>query len=364
MNSGDRLNRLRGEIAGQASIRTGVCPLDGFLVTDMLNIRYSSGFTGSYAVALVTGDTAFLLTDSRYTQQASEESPDFRLELIEHDWTGPVKGLIERLGLKRVGFEGHSLSHRAWTELSDVQLTDADDPIGRLRMVKDESEMSAIREAVRIADQAYKDISSFVEPGMTEHEVATELDCFMRKAGAEKEAFDALVASGPRSALPHGKPTERRISAGELILLDFGAKWHGYHSDITRTVVLGKADSRQREIYDIVLEAQAAGIAAVRPGIAGGEVDAAARKIIENKGYGEYFGHGLGHGLGLDIHDGRILAKNSEIILQAGMVVTVEPGIYIPGWGGIRIEDDVVVTESGSEVLTTSPRTIELGRSG
>ena len=353
MNS--RLQKLRTGLSSQG--------LEGFLVTDILNIRYISGFTGSYAVALITHDSEFLLTDSRYTQQASEESPDFALELIEHDWTGPAKALIERLGLKTVGFEGHSLSHRSWTQLSDLHLTDAEDPVGRLRWVKDESELAAIREAVRIADQAYQHISKFIEPGMTEHEVAVELDYFLRKAGAEKEAFDALVASGPRSALPHGKPTERRISAGEMILLDFGAKWHGYHSDITRTVVLGKPDPKKQEIYRIVLEAQAAGIHAIKPGIAGGEVDAVARKVIEDKGYGEYFGHGLGHGLGLDIHDGRILAKNSEIILQAGMVVTVEPGIYIPGWGGIRIEDDVLVTQSGSEVLTTSPRTIGLGRS-
>ena len=351
MNS--RLDRLRAEISA----------LDGLLVTDMLNVRYISGFTGSYAVALITGGAAYLLTDSRYTQQASEESPDFTLELIEHDWTGAVKGLIQRFGLKRIGFEGHSLSHRDWTQLSGLELADAEDPIGRLRRVKDQSELVAIREAVRLADLGYRHIIGFIEPGMTEREVAVELDCFMRKAGAEKEAFDALVASGPRSALPHGKPTDRGISVGELLLLDFGAKWHGYHSDITRTVVLGKADKKQQEIYDMVLEAQAAGIAAIHPGVAGGEVDGAARKVIVDAGYGEYFGHGLGHGLGLDVHDGRILAKNSEIILEPNMVVTVEPGIYIPGWGGIRVEDDVLVTESGSEVLTHSPRVIGLGRS-
>ena len=341
--------------------------LDGFLVTDLLNIRYISGFTGSYAVALIIHNSAFLLTDSRYAQQASEESPDFTLELIERGWTGPAKALIERLDLCRVGFEGHSLNHRDWRELSSGlpsrELVDAEDPIGRLRMVKDESELAAIREGVRIADLAYEHISRFIEPGMAERGVTVEFDCFMRKAGAEKEAFDTLVASGPRSALPHGKPTDRKIAEGELVLLDFGARWHGYHSDITRTVVLGKADSKQQEIYDIVLEAQAAGIHAIKSGIAGGEVDAIARKVIEEKDYGQYFGHGLGHGLGLDVHDGRILGKNSEIILEAGMVVTVEPGIYIPGWGGIRIEDDVLVTGSGSEVLTTSPRALSLERS-
>ena len=353
MNS--RVEKLRTESSSQG--------LDGFLVTDMLNVRYVSGFTGSYAAVLVTRDTAYLLTDSRYTLQATEESPDFRLETIENRWTGPMKALIERLHLKNVGFEGHSLSHRDWTELGRLNLTDADDPIGRLRWVKDESELAAIREAVKIADLAYEHISAFLELGMAEREVATELDCLIRKAGAEREAFDPLVATGPRSALPHGKPTERKISEGELVLLDFGAKWHGYHSDITRTVVLGRADSKQQEIYDIVLEAQHAGIAAIRSGIAGGEVDAAARKVIVDAGYGEYFGHGLGHGLGLDVHDGRMLAKSSEIFLEAGMVVTVEPGIYIPEWGGIRIEDDVLVTESGSEVLTTSPRKLSLERS-
>ena len=337
--------------------------LDGFLVTDILNVRYISGFTGSYAVCLIAADSAFLLTDSRYAQQAVEEAPDFRLELVEYRWVAALKALIERLVLKSIGFEGHSMSHRDWTELSAPQLTDAGDPIGRLRWVKDELELAAIMEAVRVADLAYDHISEFIEPGMVERHVAVELDCFVRKAGAEKEAFDALVASGPGSALPHGKPTDRRIAEAELILLDFGAKWQGYHSDITRTVILGKPEPKQQEIYDIVLEAQAAGIGAIRPGIAGGEVDAAARKVIEDRGYGEYFGHGLGHGLGLDVHDGRILAKNSEIILEAGMVVTVEPGIYIPGWGGVRIEDDVLVAKSGSEVLTRSPKTISLERS-
>ena len=336
--------------------------MDGFLVTDMLNVRYISGFTGSYAAVLVTEDSAFLLTDSRYAQQASEEAPDFRLEIVEYKWTGPMKALIQRLHLKKVGFEGHALSQADWSELSLRSLVDADDPIGRLRWIKDDSELAAIREAVRIADLTYKHAAGFICPGMLEHEVAVELDCLVRKAGAERESFDPLVAFGPRSALPHGKPTDRKIAEGDLVLLDFGAKWHGYHSDITRTVVLGKPDPKQQEIYDIVLEAQTAGIAAIRPGIAGGEVDAVARKIIESKGYGECFGHGLGHGLGLDVHDGRILAKKSEIILEPSMVVTVEPGIYIPGWGGIRIEDDVLVTESGSEALTSSPRTLSLER--
>jgi len=353
-----RLDRLRGEMASRN--------LDAFLVTDLLNVRYLSGFTGSYAFALITRDDAVLLTDFRYAEQSAEECPGLYLELVESHWVPGAQRAVERAGVKSVGFESHSLSYHHWSELSaaipDIRLVPEEDLVGRLRLVKDEAETALIREAVRIADLAYAHIAKFIKPGLTERDVAAELDFFMRRNGADKEGFDTIVASGPRSALPHGKSSDRMISKGELIVLDFGAAFQGYHSDITRTFVLGPPDDRQDEIYGIVLEAQSKAISALRPGLLGGDVDSVAREYIAERGFGEHFGHGLGHGLGLDVHDGRVLARASEIMLEAGMVVTVEPGIYIPGWGGIRIEDDVLVTDSGAEVLTQSPRRLAIQR--
>jgi Xaa-Pro aminopeptidase len=352
----ERLRKVRDELAAGK--------LDALIVTDNLNVRYLSGFTGTYGVLLTTLESAYLVTDARYAEQASQECPDVCLELVENAWMPATEALIDRLNLRRIGFEGHALSYENWHELQEAmssrELVSVEDPVGRIRMAKEPSELSAIREAVRIADAVYERISGFLSPGLQEREVAAEIDYALRKMGAEGEAFDTLVASGARSALPHGKPTVRRIAQGELILLDFGARFQGYHSDITRTVVMGAPDSRQEEIYGIVLEAQSKAIEAIRPGLEGREVDAVARECIAKKGYGQYFGYGLGHGLGLSVHDRRILGRRSEIVLATGMVVTVEPGIHIPGWGGIRIEDDVLITESGAEVLTQSPKKLGL----
>ena len=352
-----RLDRLRGEMTSRG--------LDAFLVTDLLNVRYLSGFTGSYAFALVTGADAILLTDFRYAEQSAEECPGLYLELVESHWVPGAERAVERANVKNIGFESHSLSYHHWNELDaalqSVRLVPGEDLVGRLRLVKEDVEIALIQEAVRIADLAYEHIVGFLKPGITEREVAIELDYFMRKNGADKEAFDTIVASGPRSALPHGKSSDRAISEHDLIVLDFGAAYQGYHSDITRTVTLGPPDDRRIEIYDVVLEAQSKAIAALRPGLRGADVDAVAREHIGEKGFGEYFGHGLGHALGLNVHDGRVLARGSEVMVEAGMVLTVEPGIYIPGWGGIRIEDDVLVTDTGCEVLTASPRTLGIG---
>jgi Xaa-Pro aminopeptidase len=351
-----RTQKLREELAAKG--------LDAFLVHDLLNVRYLSGFTGSHAALLVTANDIYLMTDFRYEEQVKDECPEVTLELLHDGRLSAALDLIRRLAPERVGFEGHAVTYRDWQALeealSPVELIPLNDPIGRLRFVKDDSEVSAIREAARITDLTYDHIAGMLEPGLRERDVALEIDCFMRSSGADKEGFDSIVAAGPRSAMPHAQPTDRVIGSGELIVMDFGARWHGYHADITRTVLLGKPDDRQAEVYGIVLEAQSRAIEAVRPGVLGGEVDAIAREFIAERGFGEYFGHGLGHGLGLDVHDGRILARNSDILLQTGMVVTVEPGIYIPGWGGIRIEDDVLVTESGCELLTHSPRMLNL----
>lgn len=336
--------------------------LDAFLVTDRVNVRYLTGFSGSYAVLLLTVDAAYLLTDSRYVEQASHETYGCTVEQIDLGFVPGVADLLRRIEAGVVGFEESALSYAEWRELNEslegVELLPVENVTAKFRMVKDAEEIATIRRAACIADDAFAHICSIIRPGMTEREIALEIDCFMRKNGAEESAFETLIAEGDRSAFPHAKPMDREIREGEFVIMDFGARVDGYHSDITRTLLLGQPDERRQAIYDIVLEAQRRAIEAIRPGMQGRQVDAVARDYITDQGYGEYFGHGLGHGLGLEVHDGRILTKKSEIILRPGMVATVEPGIYIPGLGGVRIEDDVLVTESGCEVLTHSPRSL------
>lgn len=335
--------------------------LDAFLVTDISNIRYLSCFTGSFAVVLVTKDTAFLLTDFRYAEQVGNECPDVELCLMHYATRNEsIRSLVEKSGAEKVGFEPNSMTYEEWASLEALlpgKLVPGNNPLGRLRMVKDEGEIAATREAARLADLAYAHVRPMLKPGVTEREIALEIDFSMRRNGAEKEAFDTIVISGARSALPHGKPTNRRLEEGDLVLMDFGAKFAGYHSDITRTVCVGEPNDRQLEMYNTVLDAQSAAIEAIRPGVMGRDVDAVARKIIEDRGFGE-LGHQLGHGLGLEVHDGRPFAKDGEAVLESGMILTVEPGIYVTGWGGIRVEDDVLVTDSGVEILTHSPREI------
>lgn len=352
-----RLAMLRDEMASR--------DLDAFLVTERLNVRYLSGFTGSYAVLVVLCDAAFLLTDSRYVEQATGETYGCTVEQIDLGFVPGVVDLFQRLGSAVIGFEESAMTYAEWRELDEaiggVELIPVENLIAKFRMIKDDDEVSSIRKAAQLADEAFAHVSKIIRPGITEREVALEIDLFMRRNGAEEAAFETLVAEGERSALPHAKPTDRRIREGEFVVLDFGARVDGYHSDITRTLLSGAADEKRRQVYETVLEAQRRAISAVRPGLQGSQVDSVARDYIAEKGYGEYFGHGLGHGLGLEIHDGRILTKNSEIILRPGMVVTVEPGIYIPGWGGVRIEDDVLITSEGCEVLTCSPRALAPG---
>jgi Xaa-Pro aminopeptidase len=258
-----------------------------------------------------------------------------------------------------VGFET-SLSYGGYQELSEkangILLKPVKGVVEELRRVKDAGEIACHRQAAAIVDACFQHLLGYLKPGITERAVAVEIECFLRRKGAEREAFESIVASGPSAASPHAHATEKVIQAGELVKMDFGAMFGGYAADLTRTVAIQRADARQREVYHVVLEAQEAAIAAIRPGVKGSEVDQVARERIAARGYGDYFGHGLGHSLGLHVHDGPALSQTSAVVLEPGMVVTVEPGIYLPGWGGIRIEDDVVVTETGVEVLTRAPK--------
>jgi Xaa-Pro aminopeptidase len=266
---------------------------------------------------------------------------------------------IRSRGIRRIGFESEFVPYgqveRLREKLAPAELVPLPD-VDRLRWVKDETEITALSHAADIADAAFVHLLRVLRPAMTEWDAALELEIAIRRAGAERMSFETVLASGPRSAFPHGRATERRMAVGDFVTVDFGAVYDGYASDCTRTVVLGEPDARQRQIYEIVLEAQRTALAVIRPGIACRDVDAAGRSVIAAAGFGEAFGHALGHGIGLDVHEGPSLSPRNEAPLEPGMVVTVEPGIYLPGWGGVRIEDDVVVTADGCRLLTHAPK--------
>jgi len=333
--------------------------IDAYVVMRPENGRYLSGFSGGEATLYITFDKALLLTDFRYIEQAKAEAPDF--EIIDVGQQTHFSKLAE-VGqqAQKVGFEGDFITYLDFEKLKDAfsqaELLSLPDLVSHLRSVKDDSEIKLIRQAVKIADDAFNEVLKTIEIGQTEEEIGLNLEFSMRRAGASGGSFDFIVASGARSCMPHGTASSKRVQSGEFLTMDFGAIYRGYCSDITRTVFIGDPEDKHRNIYQTVLAAQLAGIQAVAPGKSGKEVDAVARAVIEKAGYGDYFGHGLGHSVGLAIHEGPNLNKREERILKPGMVVTVEPGIYIPDWGGVRIEDIVLVTENGCEVLTKAPK--------
>ncbi|WP_299088029.1 Xaa-Pro peptidase family protein [uncultured Metabacillus sp.] len=334
--------------------------IDGLLITSKFNRRYMTGFTGTSGVAVISLDKAVFITDFRYTEQAAKEVEGY--EIVKH--TKPiieeVTAVVKQLGIKRLGFEQDHLTYQAYASyknaLTDTEFLPVSGAVEKLRLIKSSAEIKILKEAAEIADAAYKHILTFVKPGLKEIEVANELEFFMRKNGAESSSFDMIVASGYRSALPHGVASNKEIEKGDFVTLDFGAYYKGYCSDITRTFAIGQPSDELKNIYAIVLEAQMRGMNGINPGMSGKEADALTRDYITEQGYGEYFGHSTGHGLGMEVHEGPALSFRSDTILEPGMVVTVEPGIYIAGLGGVRIEDDTVITESGNESLTHSPK--------
>lgn len=334
--------------------------LDALFVTSPINRRYLSGFTGTSGYVLITPDKAFFLTDFRYMTQASQQVIGF--EIVQHaaDVTDTLKELLSTQGVKRLGFEGADMVYSTYVkyeaDLKPVEMVPANGLVEQLRIFKDDEELAVMKEAAELADRTFVHMLDVLKPGITELEASLELEFFMRKHGASGTAFDTIVASGERSALPHGVASEKVIEKNDLVTMDFGALYKGYCSDITRTVLVGEANQKQREIYDIVLEAQQYTVEHIRPGMTGREADALARDIIARYGYGEQFGHSTGHGLGMECHEAPRVSKLSDDILLPGMVVTVEPGIYIPGFGGVRIEDDVIMTETGCRRLTESSK--------
>jgi Xaa-Pro aminopeptidase len=362
------VSELTGPAARLPKLRRQMEALDitALLVTDILNIRYLTGFTGSTAQVVVTPTQAAIFVDSRYYLQAEQQAPLYELVKIVSPkrWHEVVAEYLQSLSLERVHFEA-SLSYAAYEDLTraltagaegGITLCPTRDVVEGMRLVKDADEIARIRAAAALTDECCEFGLSLLRPGIRERDVAVEMECYLRRHGAEQEAFATIVASGPLAASPHARATEKEIAAGDLVMIDFGVMREQYTADITRTVVVGRADSRQREIYAVVLEAQEAAIAAIRPGRQGREIDQVARDYIAARGFGEYFGHGLGHSIGLHVHDGAGFSPSSTVVLEPGMVITVEPGIYLPGWGGIRIEDDILVTADGAEVLTRTPK--------
>lgn len=334
--------------------------LDAVITGKAVNRLYLSGFTGSAGWVIVSQEQAVLVTDFRYVEQAQAEAPHFTIVNHERDVKGTLLRQLQGMGVKRLAFEKHDLRYAVVEEwqagFTGIELVPTEGLIEQLRLRKDDSEMALIREAVRIADEAFTHILSYVKPGVREQEVALELEYFMKRSGAESAAFEIIVASGERGALPHGRASERKIQAGDMVTFDFGARYKGYVSDLTRTVAVGEPKLQLKKIYEIVLRAQQHAVDQIRAGMTGREADALARDIIAEAGYAAAFGHSTGHGIGLEVHEGPSLAMSSDTVLQPGMVVTVEPGIYIPGLGGVRIEDDVLITESGCEILTQSTK--------
>lgn len=339
----------------------GDAGIDLLLVTDLVNVRYLTGYTGSNGLALLGPSTRTFITDFRYVEQAAEEvDPSFERLRAPQDLVAAIgEGLPE--GELRLGFEDANVSvrtHARLRELLDerVELIPTAGLAERLRAVKDPDEIERIKAAAALADEAFERLLQEGLVGRTEREVAIALEQCMRVLGAQRPSFDAIVATGAHGALPHAQPRDVQIGRGDLVVIDWGARLDGYCSDCTRTVAAGDPNGDVRVVYELVLEAQLAGLGAVKAGESGREADAVARGVIDAGGHGEEFGHGLGHGVGLDIHEGPRLSQRSDDELRAGNVVTVEPGIYLPGRFGVRIEDLVVVTDNGCEILTSFPK--------
>ncbi|MCJ1908831.1 MULTISPECIES: M24 family metallopeptidase [Planococcus] len=350
-----KLQKLRNEMAEQN--------IEALLVTSSYNLRYITNFTGSAGLALVTKDRAFFITDFRYTEQASEQVTEFEVVQAKTNLLEEAAEKAKELGIKALAFEQDYVTYSSYLQYKEklaAELEPVSGLIEKIRMIKTPEEVEILKAAAKIADDAFEHICGFIKAGQTELEISNELEFFMRKQGATSSSFDTIVASGHRSALPHGVATDKIVEQGDMITLDYGALYNGYISDITRTVAVGEPSEKMKEIYQIVLDSQLLGVEKIGPGMTGIEADAIARDYIKSKGYGEAFGHSTGHGIGLEVHEGPGLSFKSQTVLEPGMAVTVEPGIYLPGIGGVRIEDDILITESGNVRLTNSTKELRI----
>ncbi|WP_422123896.1 M24 family metallopeptidase [Planococcus sp. X10-3] len=334
------------------------------LVTSPENRLYFSGFKGSSGILFITLNEAYLLTDFRYIDQAEQEAPDLTVVNHERKPYEAVTELVKKHGIREVGIEEGKLPIQEFRELEalnpNVDFFNSEPGFFELRMIKDATEIENFKKGIAMCDAAFEHSLSFIKPGMSEKELGLELEFFMRKAGAGGIKENHVIASGPRASLPHGQATDRIIQVGDLVKMDIGAKVEGYYTDFTRTVVVGEPTDKQVEIYNIVKRAQEASLAAIGPGKVCSELDDLARGIIADAGYGDNFGHSLGHSIGLAVHESPAMRATDDTVLEPGMVITVEPGIYIPGWGGVRIEDFIVITEDGYENLTKATKELQV----
>lgn len=350
-----RLKKLRDKLAEK--------DIDAILITQSDNRRYLSGFHGTAGYLIITAKQAILATDFRYTEQAKTEAPDFKVHRITGGINKWLPAITDELKIKRLGFEGEDVTFNFHRQILDalkktkshIKLFSTEGLAEGIRSVKEPEEIECIAKAAAITDAAFEYVESRIKSGMTEKQVAWELEKVMREKGSESLPFDIIVGSGPNAALPHAKPTDRVINEGEAIVIDMGAKYKGYASDMTRTICAGKPSAKFKKIYNTVLEAQTSAIKAVKKGMTGNQADRIAREVIKKAGYGEAFGHSLGHGVGLAEHEMPYLSLSSKEKLDNGMVFTIEPGIYLTGWGGVRIEDTAVM-EGGKVRLLTKAR--------
>lgn len=350
-----RLEKLRTDMEKKG--------FDGVFLIGDANRNYMSGFTGDESFSLITKDKAFFITDSRFTEQARMQVKDY--ECMEYSKNCSIYEFVADLAkendLGKIGFEENIMSFSTYSQYKnkmECEFVPLNGLVEEIRIIKDQFEIEQIRKAQAIADKAFEHMLDFIKPGMTEREIGLELEFAMKKMGATALSFPSIIASGVRSSLPHGQATDKVVENGDFLTLDFGAVYNGYCSDMTRTIVIGKPTDKMVEIYNVVLEAEERALKAMKPGARCIDMDAVARDYIKEKGYGEYFGHSLGHGVGREIHEAPSVGYKNESKLKAGMVVTDEPGIYVPNFGGVRIEDLVLITEDGCEAISKSPKNL------
>ena len=335
--------------------------IDIFLVTSLPHVRYLSGYTGTNGMILISSNRSIFMTDFRYQEQAKEQVKDLKLAVVQRDLFSGLPNLpILKSKRIKMGFESEQLSCKTYRRLKallpDCLLVPLEKTVESLTIKKDQNEIEKIKQAAEITDLVFSEILSFIQPGVRELDLSAEIEYRMKGFGSSTPYYETIVASGKRSALPHGVASSKKIQKGDWVTMDFGAVIDGYTADLTRTIMVGGANKRQKEVYNIVLRAQRYAVSKVRPRIKACDLDKTARGVIKKAGYGKYFGHGLGHGIGLLIHDNPAINSTNQQLLEPGMVITIEPGIYIPNWGGVRIEDDVLITQKGCEVLTASKK--------
>ena len=353
----ERLNKLVERLSEKE--------LDAILISAPENRQYLSGFTGSAGYLFIAKGKAVLVTDSRYTEQATQQASDFQVVQVRGGWDWLLE-LLKETGVQRLGFESQDMTVATYNRLIEavkedaglekVSLVAASGLAEEQRITKDKGELASLQKAIDASDRAMETVCPTIQEGMTEREVAWRMEMAMREFGADGISFDTIVAAGPNGAMAHHMPSDKAISKGEPIVIDMGARVDGYCSDITRTVLVGEPDDTFRKIYDIVLGAQLTAINTVRPGMSGGDCDELSRGVIAEAGYGDNFGHSLGHGVGLAVHENPRVAPKSTDTLEPAMVFTVEPGIYISGWGGVRIEDIVVLDDKGATPLSKASK--------